>query len=109
LEHIVATVWIEVSVETFLQQCEQGLLLAPIVATLTLNHIIATMTLDIVVAFVITFIVLLSMPVMWYEEHLWNFSVLQRENLSNLASYISLMWIYKGFTELKIHSAVYGL
>jgi hypothetical protein len=38
---------------------------------------IATMTLDTIVAFVIpVFALLMSVPVMWREERLWNFSVL---------------------------------
>jgi hypothetical protein len=53
-----------------------------IVAAMNLDHIAtvtldAIVTFDTIVAFVIPFIVLLmSTPVMWHEEHLWNFSVL---------------------------------
>jgi hypothetical protein len=58
-----------------------------------LDHIVATMTLytsvasDIIVSFVIPLVALLtSSPVMWREEHLWNFSVLERVHLSNLVN-----------------------
>jgi hypothetical protein len=58
---------------------------------MTSDHNIATMTQDTVVAFdksVAFFIpmvtLLMSMPMMWHEEHLWNVSVLQREHLSNV-------------------------
>jgi hypothetical protein len=56
-----------------------------------LDHISATITFDTVVAFfsIVAFVIplvtlLLSMPMMWHEEHLWNVSVLQRVQLSNL-------------------------
>jgi hypothetical protein len=72
--------------------------------TMISDHTIAPMTLDIIVAFVVAFeqewcksIVplrsgcqrsnLLTSPSMiWREEHLWTFSVLQRVHLSNLVS-----------------------
>jgi hypothetical protein len=42
-------------------------------------------TTDANVAFGIPLVsMLMSMPMMWCEEHLWNFSVLQRVHLSNL-------------------------
>jgi hypothetical protein len=56
-----------------------------IVATATWGHINATMILETIVAFVIRSVApLMSLPMIWYEEHLWNFSVLQRVHLSNL-------------------------
>jgi hypothetical protein len=64
---------------------------------MTSGHFIVTMTLDTIVvfdstvAFVIPLIALLtSMPVMWHEEHLWNFSVLQGVHLSSLVCKILL-------------------
>jgi hypothetical protein len=53
-----------------------------IVTTMPLDTIAAF---DAVVAFVIPLLALLtSSPVIWRQEHLWNFSVLQRVHLSNL-------------------------
>jgi hypothetical protein len=46
------------------------------------------MTLDTIAAFDTLLVALLaSLPMMWYEEHLWNFSVLQRVHLSNLVAF----------------------
>jgi hypothetical protein len=51
-----------------------------------LDHTFAEMALDTIVAFVIPLVALLtSSPIMWCEEHLWNFSVFQRVHLSSLA------------------------
>jgi uncharacterized membrane protein len=64
-------------------------LLDQIAATLFSDYSIATMTLnaidafDTIVAFEIPLVAILTTkPVMWREEHLWNFSVLQRVLLS---------------------------
>jgi hypothetical protein len=61
-----------------------------ILATVPLDHILATVTLDNIVAFDTIFaffislvVLLVSSPVTWCEEHLWNFSLLQRVRLSN--------------------------
>jgi hypothetical protein len=44
---------------------------------------------DSIVAFVIPLVApLILSPVMWREEHLWNFGVLQRVHLSNLGFYL---------------------
>jgi hypothetical protein len=58
---------------------------------MTSDHITATTTLEAtaafntIIAFVIPLVVmLLSMPLVWQEKHLWNFSILQRVYLSNL-------------------------
>jgi hypothetical protein len=60
---------------------------------MTSDHIIATVTVDTIAtldttaAFVIPLVVVLaSSPVMWHEEHIWNFNVLQRVLLSNLVA-----------------------
>jgi hypothetical protein len=62
-----------------------------------LDHIVATMTLDTIyacdtiVAFVIPFVALLtSSPLLFREEDLWNFSVLQRVHFSNLVLFSCL-------------------
>jgi hypothetical protein len=59
---------------------------------MTSDHIIVTMTFDAtvafdtIVAFVIPLVALMkSSPVMLRDEHLWNFSALQRLHFSNLA------------------------
>jgi hypothetical protein len=73
-----------------------------IVEAVCLDHIIATAALDntaefgTILAFVISLVVLLtSSLVMGYKQHLWNFSVLQRVRLSNIAgmdfNYLKLM------------------
>jgi hypothetical protein len=56
------------------------------VATMALDHIVATMELDVTVAFgtIVAFVIplvalLMSSPVTWHKERLWNFSVLQRD------------------------------
>jgi hypothetical protein len=49
---------------------------------MTLESIVAF---DTIVEFVMPLVALLmSLPMMWFEEHLWNASVLQRVHLSNL-------------------------
>jgi hypothetical protein len=60
---------------------------------MTSEHIISTKTSDTIVAFYTTvaFVIpsvalLTSMSVMWREEHLWNFSVLQRGHFSSLVT-----------------------
>jgi hypothetical protein len=62
-----------------------------IVGTMTLDHIILTVifdttnVFDTIAAFVILLVTLLiTPPVMWHEEFLKNFSVLQTEQVSNL-------------------------
>jgi hypothetical protein len=62
------------------------------VDAMTFDHVVATVALDTIVTFDIMFAffiplvaLLTSSPVMWRKEHLWNFSVLQREHPSNLA------------------------
>jgi hypothetical protein len=56
---------------------------------MTSDYIIARMILDtsiafyIIVAFIIPLVALLTSPVLWHEEHLWNFDILQRVHLSN--------------------------
>jgi hypothetical protein len=74
LDHIVATVAFDITV-----------------ATVPWDYTVATMTLDDIVtfntsvAFVIPLVALLmSSPVMWHKDPLWNFSVLQRLHFSNL-------------------------
>jgi hypothetical protein len=61
-------------------------------ATLTSGHIITTMILDTIDSFytIVTFVIFLfallnSASVMWCEERIWNFRVLQRVHLSYLA------------------------
>jgi hypothetical protein len=53
---------------------------------MTLDHTVATMYLDTFVEFIISLVTLLRslLSVVWHEEHLWNFSVLQRVHISNL-------------------------
>jgi hypothetical protein len=63
-----------------------------------LVHIIATMTFGAIVAFVIPFVALLtSTLVTWREEHLWNFSVLQRAHLSNLVNKFNIQFYKSPF------------
>jgi hypothetical protein len=60
-----------------------------IIIAMTLDHFVTTMALDTTVAFLIPLVALLmSLPVMWHNEHIWNFSVLQRVHIS------SLFWKY---------------
>jgi hypothetical protein len=54
---------------------------------MTLYAIVASVT---TAAFVIPSVVLLTSPVMWYKEHHWNFSVLQRIHLSNFVMFMVL-------------------
>jgi hypothetical protein len=70
-----------------------SLTLVHIVATVTLDYIIATMALDHIIAFdtivaffIPLFALLTSSPMMWYKEHLWNISALQRVHFSNLVT-----------------------
>jgi hypothetical protein len=49
---------------------------------MTLNRIVATMNFDTSAEFIVLLVALLtSSLVMWREEHLWNFSVLQRVHI----------------------------
>jgi hypothetical protein len=65
------------------------MILDRMVTTVTLDHNVATMTLDTIVAFtivafVVRLVALLSSPVMWRKEHIWNGCVLRRVHVSNL-------------------------
>jgi hypothetical protein len=68
----------------------------------TFDHIIAKLSLgtilasDTIFAFLIHFVdLLILLPVMWHKEYIWNFSILQRVQLSNLIL-ILLLCIYTG-------------
>jgi hypothetical protein len=93
LKHIVATTVTEVIVETHF--CNNGNRCLCWLTTMISDHVIETMALDTIVVFdtIVAFRVmstvalscfyqlgspLASLPMMWREEHLWNFSVLQR-------------------------------
>jgi hypothetical protein len=75
-EHIVATViWVRIAAAVTLYH---------IVATVALDHIVAEVSLGTIVAFAIPLVaVLTSSPVIWRNEHIWNFSALQRVHISN--------------------------
>jgi hypothetical protein len=67
-----------------------------IVATSTLMHIFATLSLDSIVdfdtiiVFPIPLVALLISPVVWHKEHVLNFSVLKRLQLSNLVTLLTV-------------------
>jgi hypothetical protein len=61
---------------------------------MTSDDTTATMTFDAIVAFVIHFVGLLtSSPVMWREEHHWNFGVLQTVHLFNLVVVTTMLFM----------------
>jgi hypothetical protein len=89
--------WPDVIVGTYC--CDYGKTYHCWLITVASDHIIATMTLNNIIAFVVPFKyewskstfplslhqrLLTSSPVMWLEEHLWNFSVLQRVHICSL-------------------------
>jgi hypothetical protein len=60
---------------------------------MTLNHINATVIFDTIVAFHIIVAIVIPLvalimptPVMWHEEHVWNFSVLKGVHLSHIVA-----------------------
>jgi hypothetical protein len=60
-----------------------------IVALATSDNI-TRVALDTIVAFVIPLVALLTSPLMWREEHLWNISVLQRARISSPVLWLGL-------------------
>jgi hypothetical protein len=50
---------------------------------MTLDQIIAILILENIVAFVIPLVTLLTLPVIWREEHLQNFGVLQSKTFQS--------------------------
>jgi hypothetical protein len=68
-----------------------------IVTTVAVGHIVSTMTLDTIVAFdtsvvfdIPLFVLFMSSLMVLCKEHLWNFSVCQRIQLSNLVNKLSM-------------------
>jgi ABC-type sulfate transport system permease component len=59
-----------------------------IVATTTSVHVVSTVPFGHIVAFVIPLVeLLMSLPVMWRKEHVWNLKVFQRVDLPIVLPY----------------------
>jgi hypothetical protein len=79
LEHTVATMTLVHIIVTMILNHNVG--------TMLLDHTVSSVPLDTIVPSVIPLVsLLISSPMKWHKEHLWNFSVLQRVHLSKLVS-----------------------